>query len=477
MPRDGSGVYTRPSNTFTAPAANVDISSADAEEYFDDLDAALTASAVKDDSVLTGTTNISEAVKLSGIISPSQITGDQNNYAPTGHADASVFRLSTDASRNITGLAGGVAGRFVFVHNVGAQNVVLKDESASSTAANRFALTADLTLAADAVTILQYDGTSSRWRAVSGGGGTSTSFLSSPQGRLTLTSGTPITITDVTGATTVYYTPAVGRYVPLWNGSSFAMTDTGGELSNDTTASSTGKAGPAAVASDKVYYMMVWSDSGTIRLTRSPAWASDTNPGTGAGTAEIQTVQGFYTNKYDITNGPLAGYGTIVGAVRSNGSSQIVDSVLFRWVSNIYNQSPRKVRVVETTDTWASSAGAWRYVNNSSANRADMLFALDGQAVSLAATLSATTSATTPYIICGIGIDWTSGDPTDTLTMAPSLTATSAAVPAPCFYVGYPGRGRHYFAWLEFASSAAITFIGDGGSTSLQNGLTGVILN
>lgn len=54
MPRDESGVYTRPANTFTAPSANVDISSTDAEEYFDDLDTALTESVVRVTSTTAG---------------------------------------------------------------------------------------------------------------------------------------------------------------------------------------------------------------------------------------------------------------------------------------------------------------------------------------------------------------------------------------------------------------------------------------
>lgn len=130
-----------------------------------------TGISVDDSNNLSGVAGISNtgAFTLSGIISPAQITADQDNYAPTGYATATVFRLSSGASRNITGFAAGSAGQVVIWHNVGAQNIVLKDESASSTAANRFALTADLTLAADAVAILQYDGTSSRWRAVGGG--------------------------------------------------------------------------------------------------------------------------------------------------------------------------------------------------------------------------------------------------------------------------------------------------------------------
>lgn len=113
----------------------------------------------------------SGTVAFSADVSPTQITGDQNNYNPTGLATANTLRLSSDASRNITGLAGGTDGRLLLIHNVGAQNIVLKDEDAASTAANRFALTGDFTLLPDAVCLLQYDSTSSRWRLIGGGAG------------------------------------------------------------------------------------------------------------------------------------------------------------------------------------------------------------------------------------------------------------------------------------------------------------------
>lgn len=106
----------------------------------------------------------STAFALAGILTPAAITADQNDYNPGSLSTANTLRLSTDASRNITGLAGGAAGRVILLHNVGANALVLKDESASSSAANRFALAADLTLAQDESAVLQYDGTSSRWR-------------------------------------------------------------------------------------------------------------------------------------------------------------------------------------------------------------------------------------------------------------------------------------------------------------------------
>jgi len=97
-------------------------------------------------------------------ITPSQITSNQNNYAP---GVARYYRLSTDASRDITGLScSQVSGQECEIWNVDANNIVLKHQDANSTAANRFICTgaADITLAADEVALLRYDSTSSRWR-------------------------------------------------------------------------------------------------------------------------------------------------------------------------------------------------------------------------------------------------------------------------------------------------------------------------
>lgn len=96
---------------------------------------------------------------------PTQIAADQNNYAPGG---TSLFqRWATDAARTVTGLSlAQVDGQTHYVVNVGSNNVVLANESASSTAANRFHNTtgADITLTADQQAFVVYDATTARWR-------------------------------------------------------------------------------------------------------------------------------------------------------------------------------------------------------------------------------------------------------------------------------------------------------------------------
>jgi len=105
--------------------------------------------------------------ELIGTLTPPIIIADQDNYNPTGLSTASTLRISTTASRNITGLAGGSDGRIFTLHNIGSFNYTLVDESASSIAGNRFALTGNQTIPPDTSITLQYDSTSLRWRLLS----------------------------------------------------------------------------------------------------------------------------------------------------------------------------------------------------------------------------------------------------------------------------------------------------------------------
>lgn len=119
----------------------------------------------------TGNLALPRGLALTGIIAPPQITANQNDYNPTGAATASVLQLSSDASRTITGLAGGAEGRVVSFINIGSQPIVLSDESTSSSAANRFTLGASLTVAVKQAAMLRYDGTAARWRLIAGATG------------------------------------------------------------------------------------------------------------------------------------------------------------------------------------------------------------------------------------------------------------------------------------------------------------------
>lgn len=75
---------------------------------------------------------------LSGVVSPAQITANQNDYNPTGWSAGTILSINSDAARSITGLAGGETGRFAIIYNSGSQTITLEHEDSGSVAANRF---------------------------------------------------------------------------------------------------------------------------------------------------------------------------------------------------------------------------------------------------------------------------------------------------------------------------------------------------
>lgn len=292
-----------------------------------------------------------------------------------------------------------------------------------------------------------------------------------PQGRVTLTSGVPVTTADVTGATTVYYTPFVGGFVPIYSGSVFAMTAFT-ELSQATTDATKS---PAAVANNSNYDVFVWSDSGTLRATRGPAWTSDTGRGTGAGTTELVMVAGVLLNANAITNGPGASRGTYVGSIRSNGSAQIVDSLAFRYVFNAYNQRRRAMKVVETTATWNYTTGTFRPLNNSTANAISFLDGLGTQAVrtQVGAVASNTTAGTA--VVVGVGLDSTSVNSAD-LILATTCVVNTYLVSPTAVYEGVPGLGKHTLTALEWSgATGTTTWYGANVGLTLRSGITGAL--
>lgn len=97
-------------------------------------------------------------------VTPAQITADQNNYDP---GLAEVLRLSADINyRYITGISGGISGRYLQISNVGTKRIVLVYESSSSSASNRFYVPGgnDVVLYPNASVRIYYDGVTQRWR-------------------------------------------------------------------------------------------------------------------------------------------------------------------------------------------------------------------------------------------------------------------------------------------------------------------------
>lgn len=300
---------------------------------------------------------------------------------------------------------------------------------------------------------------------------TSDSVATDPGGRLTLTSGTPVTTADI-DSLTLYYAPYKSNKVPLYDGSAWALHSIASELSQ-TTADTTKS--PAAVANNSNYDVFVWDDSGTLRLSRGPAWSSDTSRGTGAGTTELERIDGRYVNKVSISNGPAAQRGLYVGTVRSDGSATLNDKLAKRHVWNTYNRILRPMKVLETADTWAYATATYRQARASAANQLDLVIGLSEDAVRAEVRTNAGRD-TNGSATVGIGVDSTSTAVAAGRTRWIANGALDVAdYGVGATFVGYPGIGRHYIAWLEKGDGTNVTFYGDNGA-DLTYGLTGELL-
>ena len=98
------------------------------------------------------------------IISPSQLTADQDDYNPTGFGDASIVRISSDVGmRAITSMASQSDGEIKTISNVGDYAFYFPAEHPDGTASNRISYSEDVIIMPKQTVQFYYDGTSSRW--------------------------------------------------------------------------------------------------------------------------------------------------------------------------------------------------------------------------------------------------------------------------------------------------------------------------
>ena len=265
--------------------------------------------------------------------------------------------------------------------------------------------------------------------------------------RLSLTTGVPVTISDVTAAGTLYLTPCICGRISLWDGtrwSLFDMAETSVNLSGLLTAS--------------VNYDVSVEDTGGAPDIHLTAWASAT-----ARSTALTYQDGV----------PLVSGDVYVGTIRASGTDVCEDSVTKRFVWNLHHRVPRALRVIETANSWTYTSTTWRSWNNSTANRVELVLGLEEEPVELSFLAAHSSSTTSGYV--GIGLDSTSS-PVANSIRTPS-GPVSAISPSLSRWAGFPGLGYHYLQLLEaiIPGGSTGTFFGDAGVTQLQCGAFGFV--
>lgn len=302
-------------------------------------------------------------------------------------------------------------------------------------------------------------------------------IVSFPQGRLTLTPGTPVIASDVTAGTSVYYTAFVGNIVPIYDGVQYNARTFSADLQLVLNANH--------IASS-IYDVFIQWDGSALQIGTGVAWNTVTAGagarGTGAGTTELVRVNGLWVNKYDIAyrNGAttgtiLANKGTYVGSIFMDGSAgQITCHTSWgqsrKWgVWNAYNRVPVELQAGDATGSWTYATATVRASNNASANSLTVFSGLPEEEAFLQFMQSVlltdlTTSSALKTASIGIGRNSTTAYAgTPSVAGFGSASNGTSRLPAAAKYTLTPSIGIDTFTACETGNATAsftTTFIG-----------------
>jgi hypothetical protein len=266
--------------------------------------------------------------------------------------------------------------------------------------------------------------------AYSGAGGTGTLSYSLCQGRLTLTTGLPVTTSDVTAATTLYFTPYKGNQIGLYSGSAWEV-KTFSEISLSL----------SGYTADKNYDIWVYNNSGTVTLD-STVWTDDTTRATALTTQDgVYVKTGATTRRY-------------LGTIRITGTTgQTEDSVTKRFVWNYYNRTLHEL--TKTLAGGSYNSATWRQGQNDTSNQVALVVGVSEDVARFLVALQHQLDAG-EYAYVGIGLSST------TTNSAQHNIETYSASSAGNYYSSAIYRaplaaGYHYITWLESVGSGTVT--------------------
>ncbi len=342
-------------------------------------------------------------------------------------------------------------------------------------------------------------------------------------GRLTLSSGVPVTTADVTAATTLYFTPYQGNRLELYTGSAWA---------SYTLAETSLALGSLAANTD--YDIFIYDNTGTLTL-EAVAWTAPTSAavtnisnasprvvstGTTPTTGQLVTITGnsvgannatwrvgtvtagvsFQLLNLDGTNSSAPGsVGTggtwqradqnvarvtnlatqdgiyvksgaaarrYVGTIRiTHTAGQCEDSHLRRFIYSYDNRVARKLVRADSTASWGTANNVWHADHNDFNNRVEFVVGISEDVVSIRKHISVQPPNTTlPSAgLSGVSLDAVAA-PTyfNRVAQPGNGPAITGAIDAG--YSDYPGAGYHYAQGMENVTNVNVgtTFFGNG---------------
>ncbi len=278
------------------------------------------------------------------------------------------------------------------------------------------------------------------------------------EGRLTLTAGTPVTTADVTGATSIFFTPYKGNRIALFDGTAvwqvFPFVETTLQLGTISSGL------PCDVFGSAV--------NGTLALNLV-GWTSGTVRATALTLQDGVLVQTGATNK------------RYLGTFYTTATTTTEDSAVKRYLWNYYNRVPRRLVATESnnTNSWNYTTATVRQAHANPANQVNVVVGVAEVLVELrvSVTVSNSTGGATSILQVGMAQDSiTVLDQTNVYGGQIACTTVNALMTAAATGSWYPAIGVHYFAWLEWAAAVGTaTWNTNDGVLLVGNGMQGFI--
>ena len=246
--------------------------------------------------------------------------------------------------------------------------------------------------------------------------------------RLTLTTGVPVTTSDVTAASTIFLTPYNGNQIALFTAGQWVLL-----------SSAQVSIALSGLTSSRPYDLFAWNNAGVVTL-ETLVWTNDTTRATALAYQDGVLVRsGDATRRY-------------LGTFYATGATTTADSAANRYLWNYYNRVVRLGERLETTTSWTYSTAAWRQANGSSANQINFVVGVAED--SFIATLmgDVANSTGTPRLVgVGIGLD-TVSIPSGNSNQAHITPSTTLPSSVRTIFASSVTAGRHYLAWLEYGA-------------------------
>lgn len=266
-------------------------------------------------------------------------------------------------------------------------------------------------------------------------------------GRLTLTTGVPVTTADVTAATTLYFALYGGDQVALYTGTTWTLTEIA-QLS---------VAVPATT--NQMYDAFVDYNDGTPQLVLT-AWTNDTTRATALTTQDGVLVKtGDTQQRY-------------VGSFRTTGvSGQTEDSLAKRYVWNYYNRVSRPCSGTQLTGTYNYTTDTLRQFNANTAVQLDIVCGVSEDAIECTANNFAYNGSSSVTVQVTIGEDSTTAAAAATMG---SATQVGALQPLVATLRTIPAVGRHTYVPLERSGAAGTSEWGPTANTMTAGAKAGI---